>query len=771
MDRPGEEETGADVDRLSADRSESGAVHPSVTALTGEAIFEGIEEAVFIFAIERSEDGIAFAFATNNPAHEERTGMTIEAYQGVEPREIFGDEAGSDLEDTFRECLETGETVEYGTRLEYPSGAVTRRHTFVPVFEDGEDRQIIGIVHDGPEPPAQERLLGDDTEQLRSLFKHAPDEIFVYDTQGDILDVNDAAMEALGYTRTALLSRRISDIEIAIEEETLRDEYQSIDPGPMSKIETTGVHRRKDDSTYPVDVWVRKIETEPTEPDRFITLARDITEQNDRERELTQFQEAVEQTAHAVYITDTDGVIEYVNPAFEDVTGYSAEEALGQTPRILSSGVYGDEFYEEFWEAIQAGKQCEEEMIDEREDGERIVIHQTISPITDREGVPQRFVAVAKDITQRKEYQNGLERAREELRQIIDLVPDLIVARNRDGEIILANEATADAYGSTTDEIERTVESDAIPNAEEYESFRADDLEAIGSETPEFVTEEELTTAGGETLMLQTTRVPYEAASGEEAVLAYARDMTELKEYERQLEEQRDNLEMLNQVVRHDIRNDMMVVHGRASLLEDHVDEAGREDLAAVHRATDNAIALTETAKELSETMLSTEGDIEPAGLPDHLKAPVEEARSAFDNAVITVEDRIPDVTVRGNDLLEAVFRNLLQNAVVHNDKPAPNVDVSTTVGAETVTVAIADNGPGIPDSQKQEIFGKGQKGLDSPGTGIGLYLVETLVDQYGGRVWVEDRDNSDGSPGDWSGSETGDGSVFYVELPIVDAS
>lgn len=127
--------------------------------------------------------------------------------------------------------------------------------------------------------------------------------------------------------------------------------------------------------------------------------------------------------------------------------------------------------------------------------------------------------------------------------------------------------------------------------------------------------------------------------------------------------------------------------------------------------------------------MLSTEGDLEPAGLPDHLKVPIEDARSAFDNAVITVEDRIPDVTVRGNDLLEAVFRNLLQNAIVHNDKPEPNVDVSTAVGAETVTVAIADNGPGIPDSQKEEIFGKGEKGLDSPGTGIGLYVELPIVD------------------------------------------
>lgn len=102
--------------------------------MTGEAIFEGIEEAVFIFAIERSEDGIAFAFANNNPAHEERTGMTAEAYQGAGPRDIFGDEAGSDLEDTFHECHRTGETVECETRLAVIEGAKA------PSSASGEER-------------------------------------------------------------------------------------------------------------------------------------------------------------------------------------------------------------------------------------------------------------------------------------------------------------------------------------------------------------------------------------------------------------------------------------------------------------------------------------------------------------------------------------------------------------------------------------------------------------------------------------------------------
>jgi signal transduction histidine kinase len=199
----------------------------------------------------------------------------------------------------------------------------------------------------------------------------------------------------------------------------------------------------------------------------------------------------------------------------------------------------------------------------------------------------------------------------------------------------------------------------------------------------------------------------------------------------------------------------MTVVRGRTNLLAEHVEEAGKEDLEAVQDATESAIKLTKTARDLSETMLSTEEDVEPVRLDHHLETPVETARSEFENAVIITDDRLPDVRVRGNDLLEAVFRNLIQNAIIHNDKEDPKVRISVTLDEKTATVAVADNGPGIPDDQKETIFGKGEKGLDSPGTGLGLYLVQTLVEQYGGDVWVEDNDP--------------EGSVFYVELPQVD--
>ena len=269
---------------------------------------------------------------------------------------------------------------------------------------------------------------------------------------------------------------------------------------------------------------------------------------------------------------------------------------------------------------------------------------------------------------------------------------------------------------------------------------------------PQFETQFETET---ETRTLEVSPSNFVTKTGQTlGTLLVIRDITTRKQAQEQLEEQRNNLEVLNQVVRHDIRNDMTVILSRSELLEDHIDHAGKEHLDSVMDATAGAIELTQTARDLAETMLSSAEDVEPVQLDVHLRKPIENARSEFQEAVVTAGE-MPNVRVRGNELLEAVFRNLIRNAIIHNDKQQPEVQVSITVDEGTVTVAIADNGPGIPDNQTETIFGKGEKGLDSPGTGVGLYLVQTLVDQYGGDVWVEDNEP--------------EGSVFVVELPVAE--
>jgi PAS domain S-box-containing protein len=232
-----------------------------------------------------------------------------------------------------------------------------------------------------------------------------------------------------------------------------------------------------------------------------------------------------------------------------------------------------------------------------------------------------------------------------------------------------------------------------------------------------------------------------------------SRDVTERKRYERRLEEQSEELEALNRLLRHDIRNDMTVVLGWAEELEAHVDETGRSHLQRIITNGEHVVELTRLARDYAE-MLSRKGEMEtePVSLRTVLRNEVALRRESFPEATFDCPGEIPDVAVDANEMLRSVFGNLLNNAVQHNDADRPVVEVSWNVRDEDVLVYVADNGPGVPDDRKDAIFGKGDGGLEGDDTGIGLYLVQRLVSQYDGHVWVED-----GDP---------DGAVFVVELP-----
>ncbi|WP_200798677.1 ATP-binding protein [Halosegnis longus] len=136
------------------------------------------------------------------------------------------------------------------------------------------------------------------------------------------------------------------------------------------------------------------------------------------------------------------------------------------------------------------------------------------------------------------------------------------------------------------------------------------------------------------------------------------------------------------------------------------------------------------------------------------MTAEIDNVRASYPDAAILVDGQIDEVTVLADEMLASVFRNLLKNAIQHNDKPVPEVHVAVEERPEEVVVSIADNGPGVADAHKETIFGKGEKGLGSSGTGIGLYLVNMLVDRYGGEIQVTDNDP--------------EGAVFRLTLPKI---
>jgi PAS domain S-box-containing protein len=282
-------------------------------------------------------------------------------------------------------------------------------------------------------------------------------------------------------------------------------------------------------------------------------------------------------------------------------------------------------------------------------------------------------------------------------------------------------------------------------------------IDALGklSSDGEFNEEVEfrLQKADGDWTWLATTGTAPDPDSPIDGFITTSRNITERKETEQKLKSQRDDLELLNQVVRHDIRNDLQVVSTYAELLEDHLDEEGREHLERLKESNEKAAELTVTARDLTDVILQSESDLEPIPLASVIDSEISELQCSRAEAELTVSDSVEGVTVLADDMLETVFRNLLKNAVQHNDKDVAEVTITATTDGGTVRIRVADNGPGIPDPQKERVFGKEEKGLESGGTGIGLYLVREIVTGYGGEIWIEDR-------------EEGEGAVFVIELP-----
>lgn len=337
----------------------------------------------------------------------------------------------------------------------------------------------------------------------------------------------------------------------------------------------------------------------------------------------------------------------------------------------------------------------------------------------------------------------------ERLRAFVERSPDALTHIQPDGTMTYVSGTNRILGRSREEFLQEPLDKFIHPDDKEHILTFFENMNPDSDPVP---VEGRMSHADGGWVWVEATVISLDGASNIEGFLTVARDISERKKYERRLEDQRDNLEILNEVVRHDIRNDLQLVKLHAELLEDHADEPGEEHLETIRKSTINAVDLTQRARELSEAMLQTEDEIEPVRLRPILATQLEKVRTAYPDAEITTDGQIPGVTVMANGLLNAVFRNLLKNAIQHNDKPTPEISVSIAQTDAGVVVRIADNGPGVPDSMKETVFNKAERGLQSTGSGLGLYLVQSLVGSYDGDVWIE--------------GSTSEGATFVVRLP-----
>lgn len=279
------------------------------------------------------------------------------------------------------------------------------RATFEPIFNE-ENAVIggVGLVEDFTEMYETLEQLSESETRYRSIFKKSNSVMLIIDPEnGFIFDANKAAVKFYGWSKEELKKMKISDINTLSPAEIKR-EMENAKKGIRNVFYFR--HRTKNGSVLDVEVNSGKITIDQRE--MIYSIIHNISERKQAMNEMRKFRLGIDRSSNAIFITDPNGNIEYVNPAFEKLYGYSKEEALNRNPRIIQSGSQSQLFYEEFWKTITSGEIMKGEIVNRTKDGKLLDIRYSSNPIIDDTGEIIGYIAIQTDITEQKEMEKEL---------------------------------------------------------------------------------------------------------------------------------------------------------------------------------------------------------------------------------------------------------------------------------------------------------------------------------------------------------------------------
>jgi PAS domain S-box-containing protein len=283
-----------------------------------------------------------------------------------------------------------------------------------------EGLMVAAAIHDVSARKEAEHALAESEERSRLLLESTQDGIFGVDSDGDVTFINDAAAQMLGFDRAEMLGQKIHTlVHHAYEDGSNYPREQC----PMFKAYTDGtvstiddeVLWRKDGTQFYAEYTAVPIRQHDTIIGAVVVF-RDISERRIAQTRLETLSSAVNQSPNSVVITDITGSIQYVNSTFTKVTGYSFDEAMGQNPRVLKSDAHEPAFFKDLWETITAGQEWRGEICNRKKSGELFWESASISPVRTRGSEITHFVAVKEDVTQRKQAEEAIRRAQEEIK-------------------------------------------------------------------------------------------------------------------------------------------------------------------------------------------------------------------------------------------------------------------------------------------------------------------------------------------------------------------
>lgn len=577
------------------------------------------------------------------------------------------------------------------------------------------------------------------------------------------------------------------------------------------------VRLRKDGRKIDVSVTISPIKDSRGAIVGASNVARDISERRRSEQALNESfaasEHALKELAdqkfaldqHAIVaITDVQGTITYVNDKFCAVSKYPKEELIGHNHRILNSGYHPREFFQHMYHTIAAGKVWHDEIRNRAKDGSIYWVDTTVVPFVAADGKPRQYVAIRTDITERKRAEQVLKESlltsEEALKELADLRFALdqhadVTVTDVNGYITYANDRFCVLSQYSRDEL--LAQNHRILNSGHHsKEFFQQMYQTIG-EGKVWRGEIKNRRKDGTTYWTDATIVPFlgrdrkprqyvairaditERKRAGEALALQAlelirqaeqrrADEREIRKLNNELEERviqrtaeleaaNKELEAFTYSVSHDLRAPLRHIVGFSKMLGEttgsSLPEEGKHYLQRIINGTNRMGMLVDDLLNLTR-IGRQEIKLEVTSLDSIVKDVV--AELTLDLAEREIEWKISSLPcVKGDPaLLRVVFDNLLANAVKYTrTRPRAVIEVAAGKGA----LFVRDNGVGFDMKYADKLFGAFQRlhrSEDFEGTGVGLAIVQRIVQKHGGRIWAE--------------AEPNKGATFYLSLDIV---
>jgi PAS domain S-box-containing protein len=727
--------------------------------------------------IENSYDGIAlfdknFYVYYRSPSAQRITGWEKEDREGLYLDDIIHPDDRTMVSGLCLKILnEPEEPVICSYRIRHKQGHyIWLECAFNNKLSDPDMGAIVCNFRDITEKKESDLILQKTINEL-SAYRDALDEsaiVAITDQKGVIKHVNDYFCRISKYSREELLGQDHRIINSTYHDKAfIADLWRTIANGKTWKGELK--NKAKDGSYYWVDTTIVPFLNEFGKPYQYVAIRSDISERKEAEseiertvKELSAYKYALDVSA-IVAITDQKGIIKHVNDNFCRISKYNRDELLGQDHRIINSSYHDKSFIADLWRTIATGKIWKGELKNKAKDGTYYWVDTTIVPFLNEQGKPYQYVAIRSDITDRKEAESEILRTVKELSAYKYALDESAIVAITDQKGIIKHVNDNFCRISKYSRKELLGQDHRIINSSYHPKSFITELWRTIANGKIWRGELKNKAKDGTYYWVDTTIVPFLNEQGKPyQYLAIRSDITErknsethlkelnesLRSHARELADSNAELEQFAYVASHDLQEPLRMVTGFLTQLEkkyqDVIDEKGKQ---YIFFAVDGSKRMRQIILDLLEYSRAgkTVSGLERVDLNKFMDEMRVLYRKQLDSGAQIFNDELPEVICYKTSLWQ-VLQNLVGNALKYHKKDvAPVVTVSCSVANTHWQFCVEDNGIGIEPEYFDKIFIIFQrlhrKGEYS-GTGIGLAIAKKLVENLGGKIWVDSAKN-----------------------------